>query len=146
VNYLEYLAHFLPDPIKWADDLRSLLAYGRGHKLEWPKDSGMTGVAVERIANRYGIKTYCRDYGHGKETRGFRVPAAQAKWADYLLRKAGVPVTGRALSKGEPGPMPQEWGVPARGIGLAGALLDMWDPIRTKSQQRRNARRKGKWL
>ena len=116
------------DIIKWLDDLVALLANGRGHKLEWCKSSGWSGSRVERVLRRYGIRVYCRDYGHGRDTLGCRVRSQQAAWADYLLRRAGCPLLSRPLSGtgAKPGPMPRAWGVPARPVGLAGRIVDMW--------------------
>ena len=113
------------DIIKWLDDLLAVLRNGRGHRLEWYKSSGWAGGDVERVLRRYGIRVYCRDYGHGKTTLGCRVRRRQAAWADYLLRTAGCPLASPPLSK--PGRvMPRAWGVPARPVGLAGWLIDLW--------------------
>jgi hypothetical protein len=130
------LLAFIPDPLKGIDDVLAILHYGRGHKIEWQKGGGWNGATVERLLNRYGIRTYHRDYGHGKDTLGVHVPKQQAKWADHILRRAGAPLTGRALSKTTFGEMPREWGVPARGVGFAGALLDMVEPLRGKRGKR----------
>ena len=113
------------DIIKWLDDLLAVLRNGQGHRLEWYKSSGWAGGDVERVLRQYGIRVYCRDYGHGRDTLGCRVRQQQAAWADYLLRTAGCPLTSRPLSK--PGRvMPRAWGVPARPVGLAGMIIDMW--------------------
>ena len=112
------------DIIKWLDDLLAVLRNGQGHRLEWYKSSGWTGVNVERVLRRYGIRVYCRDYGHGRDTLACRVRSRQAAWADYLLRTAGCPLASRPLSK--PGRvMPRAWGVPARPVGLAGRIVEL---------------------
>lgn len=126
------LAACLPDPLKWIDDALAIMHYGMGHKIEWYKVSDWNGCDVETLLNRYGVKVYWRDYGHGKNTKGLHVPKAQAKWADYLLRRAGAPLAGPALSKANLGAMPTEWGVMARPVGLAGAIVRGWMPRRGK--------------
>lgn len=140
------LAAVLPDPLKWIDDAFAILRHGTGHKIEWYKTSGWNGAAVETMLNRYGIACYWRDYGHGKDRLGVHVPKQQAVWADYLLRRAGAPLAGPALSKVDPGPMPAEWGVMARPVGLAGAVVRGWMPRRNNnvnSKQSRTTRRRG---
>jgi hypothetical protein len=124
------IAAVLPDPLKWIDDAIAILHYGFGYKVEWYKGGGWNGATVERLLNRYGIRTYWRDYGHGKDRLGVHVPKQQAKWADYVLRRAGAPLAGPALSNTNPGTMPAEWGVPARSVGFAGLVLDILDPLR----------------
>ena len=124
------LLAFAPDPLKWIDDVLAITHYGMGHKIEWYK--AWNGAQVETLLNRYGVKVYWRDYGHGKNTKGLHVPKAQAKWADYLLRRAGAPLVGPALSNVAPGPMPTEWGVMARPVGIAGAIVRGWMPRRGK--------------
>jgi hypothetical protein len=115
----------LLDVTKLIDDLISRSRYGRGHKLEWPHSSVWTGMKVERTLRRYGIRTYCRDYGQFKPTKGLHVPKGQAVWADWVLRRADCPLIGPPLSKVVAGPMPADWGVPARGGGFAGVIIDM---------------------
>lgn len=116
------------DPLKWTDDAVAILRNGWGRKIEWYKASGWTGAKVEGILRRYGISVYARDYGHGKMTKGLRVRRQQAAWADYVLRKAGCPLASPPLSNAQPGDLPKEWGVPARPIGVAGRIgeIFMW--------------------
>ena len=131
---LERLLAFLPDPLKWIDDAFAIMHYGMGHKIEWYK--AWNGAQVETLLNCYGVAVYWRDYGHGKDTKGLHVPKAQAVWADYILRRAGAPMVGPALSKVNPGPMPAEWGVMARPVGVAGAIVRGWMPQRGKQGRR----------
>lgn len=123
------LLWFLPDPIKWLDDLGAVLRYGPGVKIAWVFGPAWPGLAVESVLLRYGVRVLRRDYGHGKQTAGVYVPKDQAAWADWLLRRAGCPVVSPALSAVEAGAMPAAWGVPARPVGLAGALVRAWAPV-----------------
>jgi hypothetical protein len=137
----------LLDVTKLIDDLVARSRYGRGHKLEWPHSSVWTGMKVERTLRRYGIRTYCRDYGQFKSTKGLHVPKAQAVWADWVLRRADCPLIGPPLSKVAVGPMPADWGVPARGGGFAGVIIDMLGgstpaPPRRKRRQRKRRKRR----
>ena len=131
------LLSYIPDPLKWLDDALAVMRYGTGHKLTWYKAGGWNGAHVETMLNRYGILCYWRDYGHGGDTIGVHVPKAQAVWADYLLRKAGAPIEGPALSKAQFGPMPAEWGAPARPVGFAGVILSLVSPQQRTAKGKR---------
>lgn len=113
----------IPDVLKGIDDAIAMYRYGRGHKLEWAHSQVWRGVDVEQYLTRRGVRCYCRDYGEGKSTQGCRVPAAQAKWADWALRRAGVPVVGPALSNVKAGAPPKPWGDGVRGVGFAGLFV-----------------------
>ena len=129
------LLSLLPDPLKWLDDALAILRHGPGHKLEWVAGSAWHGKQVEGLLNRYGIRTYWRDYGHSKRTKGVHVPRQQAAWADWLLRRAGCPLVSPPLSRSAPGPMPTDWGAPARPVGMAGAITRLLSPLRRRPQR-----------
>lgn len=129
------LFRILPDPLKWIDDALAILRYGPGHKLEWIASSAWHGKQVEGLLNRYGIRTYWRDYGHSKRTKGVHVPRPQAVWADWLLRRAGCPLVSTQLSNVHPGALPTDWGAPARPVGMAGAITRLLSPLRRRPQR-----------
>ena len=117
------------DPIKWIDDLLALIRWGPGVKLTWANVSRWPGGKVERILRRYGIRVYRRQYSVNGSDYGVHVLRQQAEWAEYLLRRAGCPLTSPLISEGnrsvQPGgAMPKAWNVPAKPVGFAGRVID----------------------
>ena len=55
------------------------------------RQSSWSGVKVERLLKRYGVKVWNR--GLVGDDLYFRVKRRQVEWAEYLLLRAGVPVT-----------------------------------------------------
>ncbi len=53
--------------------------------------SSWSGRAIEQLLQRHGVKVW--DRGFLDEELYFRVKRRQATWAEYLLLRAGVPVT-----------------------------------------------------
>ena len=49
------------------------------------------GIDIERLLARHGVKIW--DRGLAGDELFFRVKCRQVKWAEYLLLRAGVPVT-----------------------------------------------------
>ena len=117
------------DPIKWIDDFLCLLRWGPGVKLTWAHVSDWPGGRVERVLRQYGVRVYRRQYSVNGSDYGVHVLPQQAQWAEYLLRKAGCPLTSSLISEGNRrvqggGTMPKAWGVPAEPVGLAGRVAD----------------------
>ena len=56
------------------------------------RDSGWSGVEIEALLMRHGVQIWGR--GFFENQIFFRVKKRQARWAEYLLLRAGVPVTG----------------------------------------------------
>lgn len=117
------------DPIKWFDDFLCLLRWGPGVKLTWAAIPGWPGGKVERILRQYGVRAYRRQYSVNGSDYGLHVLPQQAAWAEYLLRRAGCPLTSPLVSQAnhsvQPGgAMPKAWGVPARPVGFAGRVID----------------------
>jgi hypothetical protein len=70
-----------------------LVASFSGHNapLVWvQRGVGWSGVAVERLLTQRGIRVYGR--GFAGNALCFRVKRRQARWAEYLMLRAGVPV------------------------------------------------------
>jgi hypothetical protein len=88
------LMRFIPDVINPLDGLWGRLRHGRMHRFSW---RGVTGAHVERILRRYGIPCYGRWVAPDDDERACLVPYVQAKWAEDLLCRAGVPLTCRLL-------------------------------------------------
>lgn len=66
-------------------------------RLEWDRASGWSGVEVERELRRFSIPVHGRGFTPvTKEwpagTLFCYVKRGQARWAEYVLRRAGVPV------------------------------------------------------
>ena len=58
-----------------------------------PRDCGWSGVDMERLLKRHGVQIW--DRGFTRDTLTFRVKRRQANWAEYLLRRRGIPVISR---------------------------------------------------
>lgn len=109
------------DPIKWVDDLFCSARNGRGVRLEWIGRDGWDG---EQLLRSYGVRVWARGYDYENEQRySLTVRAAQAKFADGLLRGAGFAVVSPQLSP--PITPRSSWGVPAAPQGLAGWLQEI---------------------
>lgn len=112
------------NPIHVLDRWLAMLRHGRGVLFVVP-----TAAAVRQtmqVLRKYGVKTYGFEYRSDPRERAFRVRREQAAWAAYLLARAGVPVLRGPRVNTAPGAMPAAWGVPARPVGLFGALVDFF--------------------
>lgn len=138
------------------DSLLAVLRNGLGCKLRWVVASTWTGGRVVKLLQAYGITTYApgsplRDPDH----RSIRVPKQQARWAEYVLLRAGCPLVERPRDPGNKNiterpndPYAPSWGAPARGVGLFGvgsALLlpfvaGVDVPVQDKSKRRARRR------
>jgi len=105
------------------DALLAMLRYGRGVELRW---RNLPGAPVIALLTKYGVKTYAPRMISDRE-RSIRVPAQQGRWAEYLCKRAGIPMSGALIDASnrnvKPGPMPQEWKVPARPVGFVGMIF-----------------------
>jgi hypothetical protein len=85
---------------------------------------GWAGWEAERLLLSYGIRVGGR--GVDAERLYFCVSPRQARWAEYILQRAGAPLASapvypgnlRARGRG----LPPSWGRPLRGDGWAWAL------------------------
>ena len=79
------------------------------------RESILSGVKIEKLLKRHGVKVWNR--GVTGDTLYFRVKLRQVEWAEYLLLRAGVPVTSalveprnRDYTQGYPaGSEPPNW-------------------------------------
>ena len=63
---------------------------------------------IKRMLAKYRIPTYSQ--GFDADHMYFRVKNRQAKWADYIMRRAGVEIVGEPLGPDPgPGPLPKAW-------------------------------------
>lgn len=73
------------------------------------------GIDIERLLKRHGVKVW--DRGLAGDDIYFRVKRRQVEWAEYLLLRAGVPVTSvlteprnrEYAEKYPPGSEPPNW-------------------------------------
>lgn len=79
------------DPINWLDGLFGQLLHGPMHRFTFSRQGDFTGVDVERMLQQYGVRVWGREAD--KEEIGLLVKESQAIWAEYLLCRAGVPLT-----------------------------------------------------
>jgi len=112
----------LPDLIDPIDAWFGQLWHGPLHRISFLRAGDFTGAQVEMLLRRYGIRIWGRELDDAKEL-AFLVKQKQAIWAEYVLCRAGVPLTGELLDprnehyrqRHAPGAMPTPWST--RGIG-----------------------------
>lgn len=70
--------------------------HGRLHRFTV---ANVPGIMIESILRRYRIHTYGRsiETRDGHQLRSFHVNARQARFAEYLLLRAGLPLVGKLL-------------------------------------------------
>ncbi len=98
------------------------LLHGSMHRFSFLRDGGFTGAQVEMLLRRYGIRIWGRELEDPTEL-AFLVKQKQAIWAEYLLCRAGVPLTSALLDprneqyrqRHAAGSMPPPWS--KQGIG-----------------------------
>lgn len=73
------------------DELWGTARYGPLHRFLIPRDSGWSGYLVESFLRRYGIPIWGR--GFAQDSLYFSVKRRQANWAEYLLKRRGIPVS-----------------------------------------------------
>lgn len=61
--------------------------------IRWKRNQGWSGVDVERLLKRHGVVVW--DRGFTGDELWCCVKARQVKWAQYVMHRAGVPITGR---------------------------------------------------
>jgi len=133
---LDFLKWF--DLIKFVDDIYTTSRNGRGVLLEWDATIN-SGAEVEQLLRSYGVKVYGRKYPTRSEPiSGCHVRKSQAKFADGLLRGAGIAVLSERLSK--PIKPKESWGAPAPAQGLGGLVGDamgVMDGVKRKQRKGR---------
>lgn len=94
------------------------------HWFEWDRRGAMQGWDVECILRRYGVPVIGRRYAANSPTVSVKVPGSQAKFAEYLLCRAGLalvtPLLNPRHANTKVGAMPPAWGKPAKTRGFMG--------------------------
>lgn len=109
------------------DGLIGRLLHGPMHRFTWKIAPGYSGKDVEMRLRQYGIRVWGREMDDGPD-RGLLVRQSQAVWAEYVLCRAGVPLTSPLLNSRHTnihvehgGTMPSPW--TSKGVG-ARSLVD----------------------
>lgn len=92
------LIRYVPDLLNPLDALWGTALNGPMHRFTFSTEYGDTGVSVERLLRRYGM----RIWGRNMDTDGelsFLVKRSQAVWAEYILCHAGIPLTCELLDQ-----------------------------------------------
>jgi len=96
--------------------------HGPMHRFTFSNQGDFAGVEVEMLMRQYGVRIWGREMNQPEE-RAFLVKQSQAVWAEYILCRAGVPLTCKLLDPSHaddrahhpPGSMPKPWS--KQGIG-----------------------------
>lgn len=132
MSITEWFDRLVPDVLKMVDDAAAVSRYGRGVRLTWTRGQGFSGADVERLLRRYGVRVFARQYAtKAGDDFGVTVTRGQARWAEFVLRRAGVPLTSPLLDESNRNVragrgMMRAWreDKPQKPVGLAGRLLD----------------------
>ena len=73
------------------DEILACLTSHNAPLIRVARHSHWRGIDIERLLKRHGVKVW--DRGIQADDLYFRVKRRQVKWAEYLLLRAGVPVT-----------------------------------------------------
>ncbi len=82
-------------------------ASGPGHTLLVPEGCGWSGRDVAGLLHRHGVKTWGHMVVNGSLM--LRVRKKQARYAQWLLERAGIPLEGGIVGQGKgPDPAPEK--------------------------------------
>ena len=99
------------------------------HWFTFERGGGVTGWHVECVLRRYGVSVVNRRYAANSPTVAVCVPGSQAKFAEYLLCRAGLaaalttPLLNPRHAQTKIGPLPPAWGKPAKTRGAMGWIV-----------------------
>jgi hypothetical protein len=125
---------FIPDVVNSLDGIFGEIRHGGMHRFRFSSEHGHSGIQVERILRRYGIRVWGREVTVTGDI-GFLVKKRQAVWAEYLLLRAGVPLTVPLIeeqnreyaSRHTDSQMPTPWSV--KGLPLSGLMDTFFESI-----------------
>lgn len=115
------MSYLGPDIADWLDGLWGRIFHGPMHRFTFSRHGDFTGMEVEYLLRQYGIRCWGREMDDPDEL-AVLVKQKQAIWAEYILCRAGVPLTSQLLDlrnaeygQRHTGTMPPPW--TQRGIG-----------------------------
>ncbi len=91
---VEFLARF--DWFERVDAFVRRLSGERSWRFYVPRNCGWSGIEMERLLARHGVKMW--DRGFTRDCLTFCVKLRQANWAEYLLRRRGIAVLSRPFN------------------------------------------------
>jgi len=90
----ELVAH-----LDWFERMDAFLRHLSGEdtwRFYVPRNCGWNGIEMERLLKRHGVRVW--DRGFTSDCLTFRVKRRQANWAEYLLRRRGIPVASQPFN------------------------------------------------
>lgn len=104
------------NPYNFLDGAYARMVHGTMHKFTFDPRTGFSGTSVEMLLRQYGIRVWGREL-YRPDERAFLVKESQAQWAEYIMCRAGVPLTCDLIDprnadygeNHEPGTMPLPW-------------------------------------
>jgi hypothetical protein len=104
------------DLLNLLDGWLGRLLDGPMHRFTFSTVTGKTGGEVEMLLRQYGVRIWGREAA-AEDELAFLVKYRQAKWAEYVLCRAGVPLTCQLLDprnehyrqRHPAGSMPSPW-------------------------------------
>ena len=80
------------DIINPLDGIIGKVLHGPMHRFTFTANSPYSGMQVEMMLRQYGVRVWGREMDTEDE-RALLVKRSQAIWAEYVLCRAGVPLT-----------------------------------------------------
>ncbi len=91
---LDLLAHL--DWFERVGEIARWLGGVKSWRFYVPRNCGWSGQQIEQLLRRHGVKVWGRGFTH--DNLFFRVKLQQANWAEYLLWRGGISVSGRPFN------------------------------------------------
>jgi hypothetical protein len=90
------ILRYLPEVVNPLDGLWGRYQHGPMHRFTFATGAGIAGHDVEKLLRRYGVRIWGREMSDPDE-RAFLVKRSQAVWAEYVMCRAHIPLTGPLL-------------------------------------------------
>lgn len=116
------------DFINPLEGLFARLRHGRMFRLSYERDCGYSGAQVEKMLRRYHIPVFGREVDRSDEI-AVLVKWKQARFAEYILCRAGIPLTYSLIEPSNAvtynGRMPKPWGKPKGAHSVIARIVDV---------------------